>query len=338
FADPARPAADARSRENSASLRASVAGGGTHRRVEAGLELREDRGSGTDLEATTSRRDAALHAGLRWRPGAGALVLSPALRIDRLEMGTGAGQGDARSHSFLSPSLAAAVALRPGVSLRAFAGRAFRYPGFQSLAFVPGLGVRGNPHLREERSRDLELGLDWAPDPRVGASLAAYERRIDGPIVWLPDFRFVWSPRNLPRALVRGVDLAARWSSSAGLEATLAYTYAPARFDFPGNRHPLPYRPAHLGRLGMALERGAVHTAVDLRLTGRRHPTLAGTNALPAHAVLDWSLAWRRARSEHGELVLELALQNLLERRYEVVAGFPAAGRTLRVGARAALP
>ena len=340
YSDRDRPAVGADSRASSLAMRAGVAREHRGRRVETGFEARRERLSESVATGRAERRELGLYAAGVWRATrASPFALSPGLRLDWITMeggpaaGTEAGSARERTDVFVSPSLAAALELGRGLFLRGHAGRSFRYPGFQDLAFISGLGVRSNPALREERSRDFELGLDWSPEPGVSASAAVFDRRLEGAIVWLPDFQFIWSPRNLPRARVRGVELSGRWRLAGGWELQGVYAWAPARFDFPGNRNPLPYRPSHVGRLEVAYGRGSFSTALEARLTGARYPNLAGTNALAGYVLAEWRATWRRDLAS-GELTLEARLENLLQSSYEVVFGFPAAPRSLHATLR----
>ncbi len=338
YADPARPALAAESRETAFSLRAGAARDLAEHRLEAGLAARRQSAHGTGLGDGAARDELGLYVSDRWRaPGALGLTLSPAVRRDRLAVADRDepdAVADHREDVFLSPSLAAALELGKGLALRAQAGRSFRYPDLQDLFFLPGVGVRSNPRLREERSRDLELAADWSPTAALRASAAVFDRRIDGAIVWLPDFQFVWSPRNLPRALARGVELAASWRPRGSWELNGTYSYAPSRFDFPGNHNPLPYRPAHLGRLEVAGGVGPLRSALEARLTGRRYPNLAGTNALEGYVLVDWSVEWRLDVASDTRVALELELENLLDRDYDVVFGFSGAGRAVAASVR----
>ncbi|MBA2565069.1 MAG: TonB-dependent receptor [Gemmatimonadetes bacterium] len=212
-----------------------------------------------------------------------------------------------------------------------YAGRSVRYPTFGSLFFVPGVGVRSNPELAEERSRDVEARLAWRSPGGFSGYMAGFDRRLNGAIVWLPDFRFVWSPRNLPAARVRGAEAALTWMGGANWEVSGSWTWAPARFDFPGNENPLPYRPAHLGRLEVVRSLGPVRASAQAGYTGERFPNLAGTNSLAALLLFDLAAAWTRA-IRGGELVLDVRLENVTDGQHEIVAGYPGAGRTLRAG------
>jgi iron complex outermembrane receptor protein len=346
YRDPAR-GDDVGSRERSLALRLGGSRTAGEHRLEGGLETRLVRARGDAVAGRPRRVELGARLEDRWRPGSGPLRVSGSVRFDRIEADAAAGlpalagepagedpePGGTRASTFVSPALAAALEAAPGLELRAFAGRSFRYPGFATLFFLPGIGVRANPALREERSRDLELGAAWTPRPGLRLEAAAFDRATDGTIVWLPDFRFVWSPRNLPRAVVRGAELSGRWAPRPDWELRGTWTWAPARFDFPGNRHPLPYRPAHLAAVGLGWTGAAVRAGAELRVTGSRTPNFAGTNRLPPYALLDLTLGWRRPASS-GALVLELELENALDHRYEVVAGFPAAGRRLHAGVR----
>ena len=62
-------------------------------------------------------------------------------------------------------------------------------------------GVEPNPDLRAERVPS-EVAFDVAHSRAVGtavasATFAAWAGDVRGMIVWSPDYRFVWSPRNV---------------------------------------------------------------------------------------------------------------------------------------------
>jgi outer membrane receptor protein involved in Fe transport len=342
YRDGQRAALSVDSRETSAAFRGDAARGLGGHRLEAGIELRRDGIASTAVGGRPERRTAGVYLTDRWRLEGGRLALAPALRLDRLTLRRGRagapepeaeGAVPARSRTVASPSLAATLELGPALALRAAGGRSFRDPGFENLFFLSGLGVRSNPELREERSRDLELGIAWSPRASVLGEVTVFQRRIEGAIVWLPDFQFIWSPRNLPRATVHGVEVSGRLAPRSPWEVNLAYTFAPIRFDFPGNGNPLPYRPDHLAHLTAAYRAGPLRVSLESTYTSRRYPNLAGTNALPAYLLLDASLALRRDVPA-GELDLELRIENLTDLAYEVVAGFPGAGRAVGAALR----
>src|SRR5690606_8016732 len=83
----------------------------------------------------------------------GDLVLDSALRVDHNEQ-----FGEATTWN-----VGASYALAPELTARASYATGFRAPSFNDLYYsTPGIG-EGNPDLRPERSRSLEVGLNWRP-------------------------------------------------------------------------------------------------------------------------------------------------------------------------------
>ena len=70
-------------------------------------------------------------------------------------------------------------------------------PVLADLFFREGVGVRVNPDLRPERVR-WEVGAGARRElPHGGhVGLRLFAGRVADMIVWAPDFRFIWSPRN----------------------------------------------------------------------------------------------------------------------------------------------
>ena len=141
-------------------------------------------------DAPPRRTDLGLHASGTWSPSAGAWSVSTSIR------GHWVGRTDRwhRSHE-----VALNVPLSP-LYLRVAHRSAFSPPTHGDQFFREGVGVEPNPDLRAERiPSEIAARLSWAGEA-VGAdvrvSAEAYRGDMKGMIVWLPDFRFVWSPRN----------------------------------------------------------------------------------------------------------------------------------------------
>lgn len=93
------------------------------------------------------------------------------------------------------------TASRGRASLSLSAGNAFSPPSLADQFFHEGVLVRANPNLEPERVRgEIEL-RSGIRDVRAGpvsleADAAAYRADVRGMILWMPDFRFIWSPAN----------------------------------------------------------------------------------------------------------------------------------------------
>ncbi|HEY0018485.1 MAG TPA: TonB-dependent receptor [Longimicrobium sp.] len=301
------------------------------------------RGWGGGLEASTQRVDAgALSASApRARTDVGAfahasagfgrgITLAAEGRIDR---------DGVTEDVYLSRSLTAGAAL--GIVRIHLANRSsYSPPSLGDQFFRAGVGVQPNPDLRPERvPNEWELGASASTvvgGAEVSAHAAAFAGDVRGMILWLPDFAFRWSPRNVD-ALRRGIDTRAEvLLPRAGVRLTGAYSLARVTYDEPGVRGiQLPYRPRHTGSAGVEWRGGGWRVDAFARYTGVRHPAAARVNALPGF----WSTALRAGRDWRvggWTMTAAVDVDRALDERDSLIAGYPEPGRRVRLDVRVA--
>jgi outer membrane cobalamin receptor len=261
-----------------------------------------------------SRRTGGAFAGVRHERG--ALLGELALRAD-------AATGDTIQ---LHPH--AGLVFRPGkgrTRLFASAGRASKLPSFFALSSPPALG--GNPDLRPERTVGGEAGIEQAlAGSRVVLSATAFLHEYRD----LVDFDFdLFTHVNRAKVRTRGVELAGRWQPHPALLLEGEATRVDAE-DLSGE--PLLYEPRWLGggrvtwrpgaRLSLRLEARAVSHYLDRQLPVRDRDTVDG------YALASLAGSWRI----RDGLSLRARLDNLADRAYETLIGFPGPGRSFWVG------
>ncbi len=214
-----------------------------------------------------------------------------------------------------------------GDQLQLHLGRAqgFKSPSF----FALGHSLVGNPDLRPELARSDELRLLWQALPELNIETAIYRTRFDD----LIDFDAEnFTNVNRDRVYSSGAELAVSWRPGTAWDLAAQFSYND--LDVKGSSRKLANRPQW--RSGIAAGyRFSDQWRLHLRgqFVGRRfatslHSGEATEHELDAqftsHAVLNWkpSGAWR----------LYAALDNAGNHRYQEAVGFPAAGRSLRVG------
>ncbi|MGE5175147.1 MAG: TonB-dependent receptor plug domain-containing protein [Hyphomicrobiales bacterium] len=217
-----------------------------------------------------------------------------------------------------------------GLKLRAGYGRAFTAPTLTDL-YYPGYS---NEALRPERSRTWEAGADgrWLGG-RVEAHLTWHTTHFRD----LIESNAYYVPGNVGRARIEGEEasvrvVAGRALALRGYAANLIGTNLET-----GAR--LAKRPRH--RAGIAADvttaRGLRATA-SLRWTDPSYDPFAFTDPagrflsgdLPGYAALDLGIAASLARWIPAEA--RLRVDNVLDRRYAEVRGYPARGRAATVG------
>lgn len=276
---------------------------------------------GDDLPATVNR--AVVGTSVARSFMSGSFRLDPALSLD-----------GAADQWAVSPEIGLSVAAGSSLTLLARAAQAFRLPTLGDLYFAPAIRVRANPNLTPERVLlDSELGLrgQWNPGRyELETDVGAWHRVTDDPIVWLASAAAVWSPRNLDRLVSTGIEASFRVSTlgsgSVGWQLSGAATLDRSRLGFGANQNPMPYRPVTTGFLGLERWSSGLTARAWLRWTGSRTTSVAGTRTLPGFLLLDVALAHALPV---GTLPLEIEarVDNLLDRRYELVELYPEPGR-----------
>lgn len=215
-----------------------------------------------------------------------------------------------------------------GLRLTASAGSAFKAPTFNDL-YYPGYG---NPDLKPETSRNLELGLRgkaaWG-----GWSLSAYHDKVSNLIAYDPtlidDQHPYGGPNNVERARIRGVEASAD-TTLAGwtLRASATWLDAVNEGAYRGNE--LPRRARLSGRIDADRGFGPFAVGASVYAAGKRYDDLANTTVLGGYSLADLRIAWTFAPTWK----LQLAANNVFDKRYETAAFYNQLGRTFMLTAR----
>jgi vitamin B12 transporter len=287
-----------------------------HHGLTAGGEWRHDRVSDTTTVGPNLRKREI---------GTGALFLQDTVAVSRHFSVVGGVRWDraAAWGSALSPRMTfaySAGATRVWIS----AGAAFRAPTLGELYYP----LSGNSALRAEHARSGEAGLRLpVPGGRAVLELVGFVGRVRD----LIEFDYAaFAFANVGRAMQDGLELS--WLALTGSRGRVrtALTYLDAH-DGSGQR--LLRRPAWSGSLSwQGRLAGSVDGEGDLVWVGPRDDadpvsfarvrqggfvTVGATLTLPVSTALD----------------VRLRALNLADRRYEEVAGYPALGRQLVLGA-----
>lgn len=236
---------------------------------------------------------------LQWAPS-GRTRLHGGLRYDRHSL----------SGAVLAPEFHASRSLTPNYSLAVAVARGFRNPTIRELYLFPA----PNPQLKPEYMWNYQASLQARPHSRVTASATAYYADLSHVIVTLgrfPNLRLT----NSGRALNRGVESLARWKVRPGLEVTSGYAWV-------RSTNLAPLVPAHKWNYAVEWDARGVLVNLGGMSVGRRWADLARQRTLGGYtlATLRVSVPVNRKWSA------QVTVDNLLHRRYEVLAGYPMPG------------
>ena len=295
-----------------------------------GFEVSAQRGDAGALAETAPRRRTDVGVFAHASGEAWGITLAAEGRVDR---------DGVTEDVYFSRALTAGARL--GIVRIHVANRSsYSPPSLGDQFFRAGVGVEPNPDLRPERvPNEWEAGASASTlvgGAEVSGHAAAYAGDVKGMILWLPDFRFRWSPRNVD-ALRRGIDARAEARlPRAGLRLSGAWSVARVTYDEPGVRGiQLGYRPRHTGSAGVEWRRGGWRVDAFARYTGLRYPAAAEVNPLPGF----WSTAVRAGRDWRvGRWTMTTAVDvdRALDEKDALIEGFPEPGRRVRLDVRVA--
>jgi len=249
--------------------------------------------------------------------------LSRSLAGGAIEMSVGGRWDDFDTFgSEVSPRFA--IAWRRGANkLRGAWGRSFRAPSVGELYFP----FSGNTDLSPERSRSWEVGVER--DLRRGrASLTWFHSSYDDLIVFdNASYRF----ENIGAATTRGVEVAIDGRIAARWHGGLAYTWLDT--SQAGSGEPLLRRPKHSGSVNLGWEGDRASAMLTMIRTGSRADILP---VFPYDRIVAsaWTTVDVRGSWRFREIQPYVKVENLLDERYEEIAGFPSPGRRAIVGLR----
>ncbi len=254
--------------------------------------------------------------------------LDAAARIDRSSLTEGATVSPRVSGSFSRGLVVTTVSV----------GSAYAPPSLADQFFHEGVLVRPNPGLEPERTRDdIEARLavhDLDVGPAiVSVDAAAFRADVDGMILWLPDYRFVWSPSN-NQVHRSGWEMSAHASLPATLDVHGTLNHADVAYAGAVLTGQVAYRPRTTSEVTVAAGPRVVRLEVTNRYVGARR-TVPGSalNSLDPYWLTDARLtsagAWR-AWAVDGSLGLE----NVLNQPAAMLVDYPFPNRSWTVGVR----
>jgi len=201
------------------------------------------------------------------------------------------------------------------------AANAFRAPSFNDLYF-PGFS---NSLLRPEKSRSSELG--WRLTlPRVRANIALFDNRIENLIA----FDFVTSrPQNVQRARIRGTEMSLD-TTAFGINWRAQLTLQTPKNADSGRQ--LRSRATTFGSASASQTVGNVTWRIDTVSSAARFDSAneSPTSRMSGYTLLNASLNYRFNR----QLQIEVAGNNLTDRRYELARGYNQLERQFLVNIR----
>ncbi len=223
-----------------------------------------------------------------------------------------------------SLKLGAKYQLNQALAFSANWGEAYKLPSF----FALGHALVGNPDLKPETVRGWDIGIDWVTEQNFELS-ATYFFNDYRDLVDFDSEQF----KNVNRSQVEssGAELQLAWQPASTLSLQAHGTYTD--LDVKDNASVLLGRPQwRAGVVALWQLSNAWDTALDYQWTGEQYASSLHTREtvieeLNDYHRVDWNLHYQLSPA----IQLEVAIDNLLDERYQTAVGFEAMGRTARL-------
>ena len=242
------------------------------------------------------------------------------------------------SGAIASPRAGVTVS-RGRVSAATSIGQGYAPPSLGDQFFHEGVLVRPNPDLHPERVRhDIDTRIsvhDILIGPMtLGGEFGAYSANVDGMILWMPNFQFIWSPVNYD-VHRSGWDVAGRAAlANTGLSVTAALNQSDVTYAGPVLRGQVTYRPRTTANITGQFTHGAMHVDLANRYVGERR-TVPGSalNLLAPYWLTDARIS-RAMLLRAWHLDASTGIENLFDRSTAMLVDYPFPGRTWTLSLR----
>jgi len=229
-----------------------------------------------------------------------------------------------------NPSLSALYKMSEGIKFHGSVSRSFRAPTFNDLYWPTTIWESGNPNLKPEKGITEELGVEARINSRLVSGLTYFHSDFKDLIQWSPDENWVWRPENVSSAAIDGIELENKIFISDNLDLDINYTYLVAR-DEDTHKY-LVYQP--MNKVDTCLRyRGYNGLTVEFKgqYTGHRFGNAANTDKVKHFFVLGISVS----KKFKTGVTCFAHIDNLTNRKYQVIRGFPMPGFSFTGGVKA---
>lgn len=217
--------------------------------------------------------------------------------------------------------------------LDVFVGRAYRFPTFNDLYWIPG----GNPDLETETAYKGHVQLRGLLKKKWNAYGKIHSALVDNWIMWLPNSVGVWEVENVKSVWARGLDIGIsgwqkffrksfQWNANYSFMRT--ENLGGSSFVVEGSQ--LSYVPLHKGNLELKFFLNwRWNLEWQHQYVGRRYINTDNSEWLKSYQLDNLILNYTR-----GDLSLSASFNNVFNTEYTSTAAYPMPGRNFNLSIR----
>jgi outer membrane receptor for ferrienterochelin and colicins len=235
----------------------------------------------------------------------------------------------------VNPRLSLIYHARESLKLSFNMGRGFRAPTFCDL-YQPYTNyviyqAQGNPDLKPEKAWAYDLGFEHQLGNLLLSRLTLFRTNIKDLIEWAMNPSFIWTPSNVAKAYTQGIEIEFIHQIIPGLSQSLNYTYLHSAGKREGedkyeiapykSHNRVNYRINYTHHSGLSAGLAAEYVSEQWSGAGKTG------DRLPEYLLFNLKIA-KKIRS----LEVYASLDNIFDKKYQTVFGYPLPGRTIMGG------
>lgn len=209
----------------------------------------------------------------------------------------------------------------------------FRIPSFNEMYYLN----YGNSNLKTEKSINLNFGLIYNISESLNLELNSFLIRTNDQIVSIPLSPLRWSAKNIEETFSRGFEFSSNLMFFNDLlNIKFNYTFQKVTDETPEsytNGKILVYTPQELINSSIFIKTGIANVLLQFFYSSHRFymPDNSYNAYLPSYFLVNFSI-FKNLLLFNNSFHLRIDIDNLLDRRYEIIRNYPMPGLSIKVG------
>ncbi|MEJ2628667.1 MAG: TonB-dependent receptor [bacterium] len=220
------------------------------------------------------------------------------------------------------------------LSFRANTGKSFRAPTFNDLWWPEDNWTKGNPDLKPETSHNFDCGISYHTLGSLQINLEStyFYRHIKDLILWQPDENFRYSPDNIGKAKIYGLEntiILRLLDYDSFLKITHTYLKAINKTkDSDYYNNSLIYKPEQKITFTTGCIIKSINIFFDYIIVTKQFSDKMNSNSLPQYNLLNSSFSYS-FNIHKIKIDCSVKVKNLLNEDYLLMQDYPLPGREL---------
>jgi len=215
----------------------------------------------------------------------------------------------------------------------------FNLPSFSDLFWMDNIFSAGNPNLKPEFAiaRSAGIFVDWSNEIiNISAGAECFNRDIKNLIVWIKDWTGKYSPKNNQGAYFSGWDYQAKVSAFDDLLTLKGDYHQLYSENYTGkaatDSNFVIYKPKDSFNTSLEIEWQGINAQFRANHNGRMYQNEVNSQDVDPFWLFGLSLSYTHKMFKQTEIKTFVEADNLLDKQYQMVYGYPMPGRSVKCG------